>query len=274
MSKYAFDPAHLKTMYEKPWKLRADAFRVFGGLYFVGNQDGASWLLKTDAGPVLFDTNYPTASAMLVDSIHSVGVDPRELVAIFHTHGHFDHFGSTEYLAELSGAKTYLGAADAEMFRERPALAMTADAHESHLELFVPDVEVQDGESFSFGSTVISAIATPGHCPGATSYFFDVTEGERTCRVGLHGGAGLNTLCRSFREQWGLDWRPDFLASIRKVIDEPVDIFLGNHTGQNRALQKAAALSGGDNPFIDPSEWRKFLTELEHKVAVMNEEEG
>ena len=260
ISRYAFDGRKLKTMYEEPWKLRLPAFRVFGNLYFVGNQDGASWLLDCGKDLILFDTNYPTADTLLIDSIWSLGFDPKKITAIFHTHGHFDHFGATELLRALSGAKVYLGEADVRMFAERPELSCIGDSENAYLTTFEADVSVKDGDCFTFGDTKIRCVACPGHSPGATSYFFNVTDGERTLTACLHGGAGLNTLCRPYCEAHGVNWRADFVASLQSVMDEPVDIFLGNHTPQNDTAGRMDRLMKGEkDAFVDRSAWRAFL---------------
>lgn len=273
-SKYAYKIENLKTMFERPYELKLPAVRVFGNLYFVGNQDGASWLVETEEGLLLFDTNYPTADALLLDAIWSLGFDPRRIIAIFHTHGHFDHFGATDLIKNLSGAKTYLGIEDARMFRDRPELALIHDGREAWLEIFTPDVEVKDGDIFTFGTTTVRAVSCPGHCPGATHYFISVSDGKQTLTAGLHGGAGLNTLCVDFREQYGVDWREDFLSSIHKSMDEKVDIFLGNHTGQNHAAEKIAMLTENPMAFVDPGEWRAFHQDLENRFLVMCREEA
>lgn len=272
MAFYIFDPEHHKTIYERPWELRLPAFCVFGNLYFVGNKDGASWLLDTDNGIILFDTNYPTADILLLDSIWSLGFDPRSIIGIFHTHGHFDHFGSTALLKGLSGAKTYLGKGDAEMFRNRPELSLIDDGRHAYQEIFTPDVIVCDGDIFTFGNTTIRAVACPGHTPGTISYFFPVSDGTNTYMAGLHGGSGLNTLCKEFIQKYNVNWRDDFLESIKKIMDEPVDIFLGNHTRQNRTEEKLQQLEY-INPFIDPSEWKRFLEKTRIKFEIMIEEE-
>jgi len=263
MSSFAFQPEHMKGMLETPWELAAPAFRVFGNLYFVGNQDGASWLLDTSEGLILFDTNYPTAATLLLDSIWSLGFDPRNIIAIFHTHGHFDHFGATDLIKAISGAKTYLSQEDTRMFAERPELGLLQDSAYPYLKLFIPDVTVHDNEKFRFGDTTIRCVTCPGHTPGATSYFFNITDGQKTLCAGLHGGAGLNTLCEEFRQEYGVDWRADFLDSLQKVRYEHVDIFLGNHTAQNDALAKYRNyLQTGENLFIDPTAWSAFLDRM------------
>lgn len=274
-SKYAFYKGNLKTMYEQPWKLALDAFQVFGNLYFVGNQDGASWLVDSGEGLILFDTNYPTADTLLIDSIWSLGFNPRDIAAIFHTHGHFDHFGATDLLKALSGAKVYLGEKDAEMFETRQELSHTQDSEYAFLPVFKPDVRIKDGDVFVIGRTTIRCSACPGHSPGATSYFFDVTDGERTLTAGLHGGAGLNTLCRPYCEEYGVNWRADFLASLRGAMNEKVDIFLGNHTPQNdTAGKRARMLAGEKDAFVDSGAWKAFHEGMISKFQTMLADEA
>lgn len=50
----------------------------------------------------------------------------------------------------------------------------------------------------------------------AMSYFFDVTDGERTLRAGLHGGMGINTLSKEFLDKYSLPYelRNDFKRSM------------------------------------------------------------
>lgn len=248
---------------ETPWELRMSAFRVFGNLYFVGNKDGASWILETPEGPVLFDSNYPTMDALLIHSMWSLGFNPEKLIAIIHTHGHYDHFGATDLLKSMSGATTYLGVRDIEMFQNRPELSYLDHVSNAYVELFDADVAVNDGDVFYIGGVPIRAVSTPGHCPGATSWFFPVTDGKRTLTAGLHGGAGFNTVVKEYREKYGVDWRDDFFHSIDKLMDEKVDIFLGNHTAQNNAGGKYELLKAGNtDAFVDPTEWQRFLRTL------------
>ena len=255
--------------YERPWECRMPAFRVAGNLYFVGNTSGASWLLDTADGPVLFDTNYPTLAPLLLDSICEAGFQPESIAAIFHTHGHYDHYGATEQIKALSGAPVYMSKADAQMLRQRPELGLAHLGKHIFPQPPVTDVELEDEDVVTIGGVPIRCVACPGHTPGAMSFFFPVTEDRRTYTAAIHGGAGLNTLKRGFMEEYGVDWRQDFLNSIEKLIPEPVDIFLANHTKVCHTAQKLSRLQQGDNAFIDPAGWRTFLIELREDYEAM-----
>ena len=260
---------------ETPWLVKMPAFRVFGNLYFVGNRDGASWLVDTGEGLILFDSNYPTTDALLIDSIWSVGFNPRQITDIIHTHGHYDHFGATDLLHHLSGARTWLGEKDIQMFKERPELTFSDHIQHAYQELFDADVSVKDGDEFTIGRTHLRAVATPGHCPGATTWFFDVTDGSRTLTACLHGGAGLNTIMKDYRQKYQVDWRQDFLNSIDRLMPEKADIFLGNHSMVCHVREKLARMRKGDmEAFIDPEELQRYLTGLRQSVVELMAREG
>lgn len=279
-SKYAFNVEKYEHFYRYPEKYRMKPFRIFGNLYFVGNADVGSYLIDTGDGLILIDTTYPTTRALLVQSIWEAGFDPGDIKYILHTHGHFDHFGGTGLIVSLSGAKTYLGAPDAEMFRQRPEMSLISDARYAYLELFAPDVELKDGDIIALGNTSIRAISTPGHTKGVMTYIFDVTAGKETHTAGLYGGIGVNTLCRDFIEKYGnADCRDVHLKSLEKVRNEHVDIVLGNHTAQNHTREKFKEMCDhpeGQNPFIKPHEWNEFIDFAENLYNQMlrDEENG
>jgi len=279
-SKYAFNVEKYEHFYRYPEKYRMKPFRIFGNLYFVGNADVGSYLIDTGDGLILIDTTYPTTRALLVQSIWEAGFSPSNIRYVLHTHGHFDHFGGTGLIVSLSGAKTYLGAPDAEMFRQRPEMALISDARYAYLELFTPDVELKDGDIIALGNTSIRAISTPGHTKGVMTYIFDVTDGKETHAAGLYGGIGVNTLCRDFIEKYGnADCRDVHLKSLEKVRKEHVDIVLGNHTAQNHTSEKFKEMldrPGGRNPFINPHEWNEFIDFAENLYLQMlrDEENG
>ena len=81
-------------------------------------------------------------------------------------------------------------------------------------------------------------------------------------------GAGFSSVSREALLENGLPLtlQQDFLNSIEKVWDEPVDIMLGNHPFHNDTYQKYERLvAGEEDAFVDPGEWHRFLSELKQK---------
>lgn len=278
VSRYEFNEKSREDFYRYPEKYRVAPFRIYGNLYYVGNKSVGSHLIDTGDGLLLIDTTYPSTQALLIQSVWELGFNPRDIRCILHTHGHFDHFGATALLKELSGATTYLGERDAVMFRERPELALTENCGDRYFEPFVPDRTMADGDVIKLGNTSIRIIATPGHSDGAISFFTEVEENGRRLIAGMQGGAGMNTMCRPFIERYhNSHCRREFLAGLEKIYEEHVDIMLGNHAGHNRTVEKRQFMlehPDAPNPFIDASEWRRYLDSVRLRFETMLQEEA
>lgn len=259
-------PEKYEDYYRHPEKYALPPFKIAGNLYYVGDKKVCSHLIDTGDGLVLFDTGFQHTIHLLVQSIWELGFNPADIKYIIHSHGHFDHIGAAEAFRRLYGCKLCLSNVDADMFRKRPELALMHMNPNPFAELFVPDLELEDGEILMLGNTEIRCVHTPGHCPGCMTFFFDIKEKGRTYHVGYFGGIGFNTLYRGFLEEYHLDLsvRDDFIHSLKKVREEKVDIVLGNHPAQNRTIRKREEMleNPGRNPFIDSDEWIEFCDEV------------
>ena len=260
--------AEKKELRAHPWTFYVPPFRIAGNLYFAGNRDAGAYILNTEEGLVLIDSTYPSTAPLLIQSIADLGFSVRNVRHLLHTHGHFDHFGCTGFVKAFSGCTTYLGRRDAEMFIKDPSLILAEGAGISDFSPFEPDVLLDGGETIRSGSTEISVVATPGHSDGCMSFFFYVEENGVRYRCGLFGGAGFNTLTDKFISEHGNTWsRQEYLDSLERLLDEDVDIMLGNHTGQGHMLEKhAEAVKRGDSsPFIVKNEFRDFILERKER---------
>ncbi len=260
-----------------PWEGRFPAVKIFGNLYFVGTKPASTHIIDTGEGLIMLDSGYQHSLYSVIDGIYNVGLDAHDLKYIIHTHGHIDHFGATRALVELTGAKTFLGEADRQYANGELDLSYAKELDMEFNEIFEPDILVNDGDIIELGNTKIKAVATPGHTPGAMSYFFDVTNGKDTFRAGLHGGMGINTLCREFLDKYNLPYtlRDDFKLSMLRLNEEKVDIFLGNHMQHNRTEEKAEKVRNGEEyAFVNPDEWAKYnlwcIKNLEKMIEMEN----
>ena len=258
----------------RPWEGYMEPFRIFGNLYFVGTTFVSVHLIDTEDGLVLIDSGYPQCLYLTLENIRKIGFNPYDIKHIVISHGHYDHLGGARAIAELTGAKTYLGRPDREYANGTLDLTWAKELGYEYYEQFEPDVLIDDGDVLRFGSTAIRCVSTPGHTPGVMSFFFDVTDGKNTYTAAMFGGAGMNSVKYSFLDKYGLphSLRDDLLHSLDKVWDEKVDILIGNHPGDAQTRQKyERMLAGEENPFLDPTAWHRRLDYIRNQFNEMVE---
>ncbi len=260
------------------WDGYVKPFKIFGNLYFVGTEPASTHLIDTGDGLILIDTGYQHSLYLVINNIWELGFSPYDIKYLIHTHGHIDHFGGTRALVELTGAKTVIGRPDEDYANGKLDLSFAKELGMEFKETFQPDILLDDGDIISLGNTTIKAVATPGHTPGAMSYFFDVSDGKETFRAGLHGGMGINTLSKAFLNKYNLPFslREDFCKAMLRLNEEKVDIFLGNHMQHNNTLEKAQMIKDGNShAFINPEEWQPYnLWCIENLKNMVKGEEG
>lgn len=247
-----------------PWEGYVKPFRIFGNLYFCGTKPASTHLIDTGDGLILIDPGYPLSLYLVIQNIWELGFNPMDIKYIVNTHGHFDHCGATRALAEMTGAKTFLGEEDLSYVNGETVLHLggrRSDPANCFQEIFTPDVLLKDGDHITLGNTDILCLEAPGHTPGTMAFFFNVTDGKNTYRAAMHGGVGTNSMTKEFIQEFGIDpgIRERHVPAILRFIDEPVDIHLGNHVGNNDTVGKGEAITEDFNPFIDPTAWKKFL---------------
>lgn len=269
-SAYSYRLSWYEDILSDPDSFKVSPFCMYGNLYFVGTRDSAGHLIDTGDGLILFDTGYPNMQHFLIESIEELGFSLSDLKMIFHTHGHFDHFGATKLLTKISGATTLISAIDAKILRDDPRLSLSYYLPGVTTENVTFGRELSDGDIVRRGNTSVRCILTPGHTPGAMSYEITVSGPLGDKKALLCGGTGFNTLNLEFMEEYKVNYRPDFEKSLKLWKSMRPDIFLGNHTGQSRTLEKK---ENGES-FIDREALYKYISEVEKNYFRMLAEEG
>ncbi|MBQ7036379.1 MAG: MBL fold metallo-hydrolase [Clostridia bacterium] len=250
-------------------------FRMFGNIYFVGSRQVSVHIIKTECGLVMIDTGYPDMYDQILSSMEEMGLDIKDVCAIFHSHGHYDHFGCTERFKALSGAKTYISRIDNDIVNGTYDLSWAVELGYDRLPPFNCDVLVEDGDVFTFGSTKIRCVLTPGHTDGVLSFFINSEENGEKIIAAMQGGAGLNSMERDFLNHYNLPFtcRDKFREALHKLAKEHVDLVLGNHPGQNRTEEKREKVLAGES-ILDREEWQRFLLTTENALDAMLEKEN
>lgn len=200
-----------------------------GGIESVCSRGSLTWIVPVGgAGSndvVLIDTGFDDQARAI-----KYQVGDRNIKAILLTHAHLDHAAGTAAL----DVPVYVGRADV------PALEGKNNFHAlwpflGEAAAGVPHARgpiraVDDGDVYAFDGDVFTAIATPGHTAGSTSWLYQTPGGA----VVLFGGDAVQTPEEGevHPAPWGftadLD---DAYDSIRRLRDFDVDYLADAHIG-------------------------------------------
>lgn len=151
------------------WTRPAPPLHLVGPIWYVGTEGLAAYLIKTSAGGILIDGTLAENVPAIERNLASVGEPIGRVRLLLLTHAHFDHAAGLARLQRDSGARLAVGAGDAEAVRtgvppgevDYPAVR------------FPParvDRAMGDGGRVTLGGVTLTALATPGHTPGCTSW--------------------------------------------------------------------------------------------------------
>ena len=105
-------------------------------------------------------------NARLEKFITEKGLTPKMVLL---THAHFDHIMGLAFIEKRWGVPVMMNSADKRLLSDAEKYFKMWEA-EAELPS-AETIDVEDGQSISFGNTKILAIATPGHTRGGMSYY-------------------------------------------------------------------------------------------------------
>ncbi|MEU3705424.1 MBL fold metallo-hydrolase [Streptomyces anulatus] len=154
-----------------------DLVEVLPRLHMFRFRIGQAYLWRDGTDLTLIDAGDIDSAAVIEDAIRTLGLDPAGIRRIVITHGHRDHYGAAQELADRHGSEIIAHARDAPVVRgERPV--PEPDLLDWELPLWehgltVPeapptrvDREVTGGEVLPFGDGA-RVVHAPGHTAGS-----------------------------------------------------------------------------------------------------------
>jgi metallo-beta-lactamase class B len=165
------------------WSRDYQPFRIAGNLYYVGTYDLAAYLITTPQGHILINTGLDDSEALIRAHINKLGFKFKDIKILLATHAHFDHVGAMAAIKKQTGAKLMINEKDA---------SLMADGGDSDYIMggkgstFVPvkaDRLLHDQDTITLGDMHLVMLHHPGHTPGASSFLFDVKDGQHIYRV-------------------------------------------------------------------------------------------
>lgn len=249
------------------WNRPAPPVRIHGNTYYVGTCGIASILVVGDQGDVLIDGGTAQGADLIAANIRALGFRVTDVKLILHSHEHLDHIGGIARLQQLSGATLVASAPAASVFRTGVAIADDPQAGMNKpIETAAVGRVVGDGDEVLLGNVMLTAMATPGHTPGALSWRWISCDGG-VCRTIVYADS-LTPISRDdYRFSDHAAYLAAYRASIAKVAASPCEILLTPHPSASKLPERFAL----GKPLFDDNACKDYAAsvskQLEDRLA-------
>ncbi|HEX4874374.1 MAG TPA: subclass B3 metallo-beta-lactamase [Sphingorhabdus sp.] len=250
------------------WGDPAPPAHVYGNVYMVGTCGIVSLLITTPEGHFLIDGAIPEAATEIAQNIRDLGFDPKDVRYLLNSHEHFDHSGGLAGLKRITGAKMVARA------EAKDALESgTVHPLDPQKGLFEPvegvkvDQTIGDGETLKIGTQTLTAIASPGHSPGGTSWRWQSCDNGKCLNIVF-----ADSLSAVSADDYHFSDHPEYVAPLRETISKIAafkncDILITPHPAQSGFFERLA----GEEPLIDATACAAYagrsLERLENRLA-------
>ena len=249
-----------------PTATTAEPTKIFDNLYFLGVPSVSAWAVTTSQGIIVIDSlNNPREAETYVEGgLRKLGLDPMQVKYVVITHGHADHFGGAQYLADKLKAQLVMSETDWNFLAgARPS------TNPERGPIPKRGMSVKDGDKLTLGDTSIDIVETPPHTPGAISLIIPLREGNTTHTGALWGGIGFN-FQRTEQNFTTYSSSVGKFANVARARN--VDVQMANHSNFDNALQKIAALkarrTGQPNPFVVGWDVQQRIFDVQQECAL------
>ena len=225
----------------------APPVRIFGNTYLVGTCGISSILITDPAGDILIDGGTDKDAPLIAANIRRLGFRVTDVRYLLFSHEHADHVGGLAELQRMSGARLVSSAAAAPVLnsgmpgKDDPQAGLKLNFPAAHV-----DRIVSEGEQVRVGNTVVLALATPGHTPGALTWHWGSCQGG-VCRQIVYADSLTPVADKTYRFSDHPQYVELFRSSIAKVAALPCDILLTPHPSASDMV-KRLQLAKIENP--------------------------
>ena len=232
------------------WSDPAPPAHIFANVYMVGTCGIVSLLVTSPKGHILIDGATAEAAPFIADNIRNLGFQPTDVRYLVSSHEHLDHVGGLAALKGITGGRM-LARAEAGKSLETGI----SDPTDPQLAILPPfagikvDQIVSDGETITLGPIKMTAIATPGHAPGGTSWTWKSCEGA-IC----HQFVFADSLGAVSADAYRFTDHPAYVAVLRATMKrvyelKPCDVLIAPHPSQSRFFERVS----GKEPLANPA---------------------
>lgn len=240
------------------WHQAFPPHRIAGNLYYVGTGGLGSFLISTPEGHILINSSFEQDVPMIREAVQKLGFRFQDVKILLNSHAHGDHAAGSFLVKELTGAKVMVMQGDDDVVRKggpnwKPCTV---------------DRVLKDGDEVKLGGMTLVARHTPGHTRGATTWTFAVSDGAKGYKVAISSSLTVNHPEGLVGNRAYPGIAEDYEKAFRVMKTLTPDIYLAPHGGQYEMREKYAKSvdkkrAAGENPFVDPQGYRRYLDEGE-----------
>ncbi|MGY2735471.1 subclass B3 metallo-beta-lactamase [Sphingomonas sp. UYP23] len=234
------------------WSRPTAPFHIAGPIWYVGTEGLGVYAVVSREGTILVSGPLAQSAGLIERNLATIGVRPHQITWILNSHAHFDHAAAFAELRRWSGAKLVASARDAAALRRGRHEADNENGHTRFAPVPVDRI-VRDGEQVRVGDVALTAVLTPGHTPGCTTWTMSVVERGRSLRVVFPCSVTVagNRLIGN-RAYPGIV--ADYHGSFDRLATLPADIVLPMHPDLVDLLGQAKRRDAGvADAFVDPA---------------------
>jgi metallo-beta-lactamase class B len=225
--------------------------KIIGNIYYVGTESLASFLITTPDGHILINSDYERNVPTIKDSVTKLGFRFDDVKILLGSHAHGDHMEGDGAVVELTKAKAMAMDADlAALQGMRSPGGKPRPMYET----------LHDGSQVKLGNMTLTALHTPGHTPGCTTWTMKVQDGGRSYDVLIIGSVGVNNGTNLVGNPMLVE---QYQRSFKILRSQHVDVPLGSHPAMYNMMEKFAKMTSASNrpnPFIDAKGFEDEVT--------------
>jgi metallo-beta-lactamase class B len=241
------------------------AHHVIGNIYFVGSKSLGIYLVTTPKGHILINAGLEESVPGIQKSVESLGFRFSDIKILLISHAHFDHDAGAARIKALTRAKYMVMDADVPVVESGGKKDFF---YGNRADMLYPaakaDRVLHDGDTVVLGDTALTAHLTPGHTKGCTTWTMKVKDSGKSYDVVIVGSPNVNDGYKLVNNAAYPQIASDYEKGFQVLRLLHCDVFLGAHGNYYDMEAKYARIkSGGENPFIDPDGYKKYVDERE-----------
>lgn len=244
------------------WDKPAPPVRIHGNSYYVGTCGISAILVTGTKGHILIDAGTEKGAEIIAENIRSLGFRLGDVKFLLHSHEHIDHVGGMARLQQLTGAQVVASPEAAAVFETGTAGLGDPQAgmHPPFPAAPVGRV-IKDGETVRLGNLVLTAIATPGHTPGALSWHWGSCDGG-VCRRIVYADSLSAISSDNYRFNDHPEYVEAFRSGLRRLATTECDILVTPHPSASQLRDRFT----GKSPLFNPEGCRNYAASIEKRL--------